>query len=290
MKLRQETINRLHQILFGETFDSMLRSWVLKLSVVGFAGHLFLWALVSLGYLVVDDARDSLVASPLAALYTPFSILLAYEMYELVRAIPSSFSVAVGKQFEVVTLLIVRDIFKKLSLIDLSTVEVFSPELGIIFAECGTFLFLYYTALSFQRYGTGPKIKSLGDENVESFVVFKKTVALGLFFIYAVIAAMSVLSWLFMVSLGEIGTSREIFFFDYFTFIIIADILILLISHYLLHDFVHLARNTGFVLSTVVLRVAIGTESPAAIALFVLGGMSGLGILWIAKHFTSQAA
>ena len=228
MIFHKKTIDQLHHIFFGETFDAFLRSWVLKLSVVGFAGHLMLWGFVNFGVVAVDNARASLVGSPLAALYTPFSILLAYEMYELIRAIPSSFSVSVGKQFEVVTLLIVRDIFKKLSLVDLSAVEVFSAELGIIVAECGTFLFLYYTALCFQRYGTGPKIKSINEDNIESFVAFKKSVAIGLFLIYAVIATLSVSSWLFWVSQGEVGTSREMLFFDYFTLINNADLIILL--------------------------------------------------------------
>ena len=35
---------------------------------------------------------DSFIDSYLDALYTPFSIILAYEVYELIRAIPESFS------------------------------------------------------------------------------------------------------------------------------------------------------------------------------------------------------
>ena len=49
--------------------------------------------------------------SYLDALYA-FSIILAYEVYELIRAIPESFSISIGKQFEVMSLLVVRDMFK----------------------------------------------------------------------------------------------------------------------------------------------------------------------------------
>ena len=33
-------------------------------------------------------------------------------LYELIRAIPESFSTSIGKQFEVMSLLVVRDVFK----------------------------------------------------------------------------------------------------------------------------------------------------------------------------------
>ena len=61
-----------------------------------------------------------LVKSPLSALYTPFSILLAYEVYQLIRTIPESFSSSVGKQYEIATLLVVRDILKRLSSVESS--------------------------------------------------------------------------------------------------------------------------------------------------------------------------
>ena len=36
-------------------------------------------------------------------------------LYELIRAIPESFSTSIGKQFEVMSLLVVRDMFKNLA-------------------------------------------------------------------------------------------------------------------------------------------------------------------------------
>ena len=44
------------------------------------------------------------------------------------------------------------------------------------------------------------------------------------------------------------SVSRAIFFKDFFTFLILADILILLVSYWFYTDFGNLARNTGFVL------------------------------------------
>lgn len=70
-----------------------------------------------------------------------------------------------------------------------------------------------------------------------------------------------------------------IFFLDFFTFLILADILILLISYWFYTDFGNLARNTGFVLSTVIIRVAISSEGVSAMVLFTLSGLLGIAIL-----------
>jgi hypothetical protein len=68
---------------------------------------------------------------------------------------------------------------------------------------------------------------------------------------------------------------------DFFTILILADILILLISYGYSTDFTNLARNTGFILSTVVLRVAIGATGVSSMILFVLGGLLGIAVLII---------
>ena len=225
-----QLIHVLHQKLLGEHFGTKIRGWVLMFAIGGFVAHLILWSLFHF-HLIEADAQSSLLSSPLSALYTPFSILLAYEVFELIQAIPSSFSVAVGKQFEVATLLVVRDIFKNLSIIDLSNNIQMSSEIGIVVTECFAFLFLFYTALQFNQYGSNAKLPSVPPKDVEAFVQGKKGVAVILLFIYIAVALSSLLGWLYMLSQGNGGVSRELFFLDFFTFLILADIFILLISY-----------------------------------------------------------
>ena len=78
---------------------------------------------------------------------------------------------------------------------------------------------------------------------------------------------------------GGGSVSRAIFFLDFFTFLILADILILLVSYWFYTDFGNLARNTGFVLSTVIIRVAISSDGVSSMILFTLGGLLGIAIL-----------
>ena len=77
---------------------------------------------------------------------------------------------------------------------------------------------------------------------------------------------------------------RGIFFLEFFTFLILADILILLISYWFYTDFANLARNTGFVLSTVVIRVAISSTGLASMILFSLSGVLGVAIIGISSR------
>ena len=107
-------MSTLHQYVLGEKTDSFLRKSAINLAIVGFLIHLGGCTLYRFNTVDLSEVQP-FVDSYLDALYTPFSIILAYEVYELIRAIPESFSNSIGKQFEVVTLLVVRDIFKNLA-------------------------------------------------------------------------------------------------------------------------------------------------------------------------------
>ena len=97
--------------------------------------------------------------------------------------------------------------------------------------------------------------------------------------VFISIAAFSLVSWISAVQEGGGSVNRAIFFLDFFTFLILADILILLISYWFYTDFGNLARNTGFVLSTVIIRVAISSEGVSSMILFTLSGVLGIAIL-----------
>ncbi|MGB2237011.1 MAG: hypothetical protein ACPH4H_05365, partial [Candidatus Poseidoniaceae archaeon] len=106
-----------NELILGEKTDALLRRLAINLAIVGFLVHLLACVLYRFEYLDLSDTND-FFDSYLDSLYTPFSIILAYEVYELIRAIPESFSNSIGKQFEVISLLVVRDIFKNLAEID----------------------------------------------------------------------------------------------------------------------------------------------------------------------------
>ena len=271
----------LHDRLLGKSAEQQVRKIGLTTAIIGFVIHLALWFAYQIGILEVGSASTDLLDSPLDALYTPFSILLAYEVYQLIRAIPESFSTAVGKQFEIVTLLVVRDIFKRLSELEFSGDWTIDSELKLIVLECFTFITLFTTSLIYRANSNTDTTVDFKDNELLNFVQNKQKIAVVLLATYLIVAIFSFTNWVISVSEGDGSVTREIFFLDFFTILILADILILLISYGYSTDFTNLARNTGFILSTVVLRVAIGATGVSSMILFVLGGLLGIAVLVI---------
>ncbi len=279
---------KLHGAFFGKRADYAIGQFTLVAAVFGFVAHLALWLGCEMALIEVSSDTSLLLGSPLAALYTPFSILLTYEVYLLIRAIPESFSTAVGKQYEVACLLVVRDVFKRLSDVHFIDGWALDGELVMVLIESVTFLLLLFTALSYRQARKAPADSSNTDGDLATFVKSKKAIAVVLAATFLMVALSSVIGWIHSVTLGQMSVGRDIFFLDFFTCLILADILILLISYRHSTDFYSLVRNTGFVLSTVILRVAISAPGLSAMVLFATSGILGIAILRITTHFAPE--
>jgi len=277
-----------YELFLGYDTDHKIRKFAIITAIIGFCLHLLLWALYQLGEFNPSGEYIEMLSSPLSSLYTPFSILLAYEVYQLIRTIPESFSSSVGKQYEIATLLVVRDILKRLSNVEFQNGWILDSDLGFLIVECMAFLVLFYTSLAYHRIGKEVKNENLGGDKLSSFISSKEIIALLMLLVFVIITFTSMSGWIESVMEGKGSVNREIFFLDFFTFLILADILILLISYWFYTDFGNLARNTGFVLSTVVIRVAISSQGVSAMLLFVLSGIIGVAIIRISMDNVSN--
>ena len=274
---------RIHEFFLGQNTDAFLRRVAINFAILGFLLHLLFCVLYDLSFIESSDL-DSFIDSYLDALYTPFSIILAYEVYELIRAIPESFSNSIGKQFEVVTLLVVRDIFKNLADIGDADIVSIDADVAFIAMEAVAFVILFGTALYFRHQTSVAKKPSQQDESVRAFVQQKKHLACGLAVVYIFVALYSFTTWLTGVVDGDTGLSRTVFFSDFFTWLIVSDIVILLASYRHITDFPQLARNTGFILSTVIIRVGIGIPGYTGAALFILSAALAACVLRLSLH------
>tara|TARA_B000000477_G_scaffold29100_1_gene25056 strand:+ start:849 stop:1718 length:870 start_codon:yes stop_codon:yes gene_type:complete len=278
------------ELFLGDDTDQKIRKIAIISAIFGFFLHLLLWALYQIDEFNPSGEYIEMLSSPLSALYTPFSILLAYEVYQLIRTIPESFSSSVGKQYEIATLLVVRDILKRLSNIEFQDGWVIDSDLGFLVVECIAFLVLFYTSLVYHRISKEVKNENLDGNKLSSFISSKEIIALLMLLVFVIITFTSMSGWVESVMDGKGSVNREIFFLDFFTFLILADILILLISYWFYTDFGNLARNTGFVLSTVVIRVAISSQGVSAMLLFVLSGIIGVAIIRISMENVSKSS
>ena len=265
--------------ILGHRANEALRIGCVRTAILGFLLHLLLCLLYQLSLIDFSSETSQLFDSYLDALYTPFSIFLAYEVYELIRTIPDSFTNSIGKQFEIITLLVVRDILKRLSDIDASVGSTIDESITTLAVECLAFLILFLTALFFTSHKRETSITTNDSDGLEKFISQKKQLAILLLVLYILTAIYSLSSWTYDVFEGDGSTNRTIFFLDFFTVLIMADILILLVSYQHITDFSHLARNTGFILSTVILRVAIASPGISGAILFILAGCLGSAVL-----------
>ena len=66
----------------GDDTANLVRKVAILSAIFGFIAHIVVWLLHDLGHIAISGDSSELVKSPLSTLYTPFSILLAYEVYQ----------------------------------------------------------------------------------------------------------------------------------------------------------------------------------------------------------------
>ena len=94
-------------------------------------------------------------------------------MYQLIRTIPDSFSSSVGKQYEIATLLVVRDILKRLSEVGDSEGWEINDDVGFLLVECAAFLALFYTSLTYHKISSKSDGEEVLSDDVTAFITTK---------------------------------------------------------------------------------------------------------------------
>jgi hypothetical protein len=242
---------------------------ILTIAIASFIIHLSLIYLVNFGLIKVSIQTD-LLGSPIAAIYTPFSFILLFEVYLLIYYLPRSFSTYIGKQYEIITLIIIRRLFKDLSSLDLSGAW-FEKKYDLQFTyDIITSLILFILIFVFYKYcrkrydneNNTSKIKTV----LINFIKIKKRLAIFLVPVFLLLAIYSLTNWIitliYPVNLHptSFANVNNIFFEHFFNILIFADVLLLLYSLFLTDEFHKVMRNSGFIISTILLRLSFATK------------------------------
>jgi len=123
---------------------------LLLISIFGFIIHLLL--ILGKKYDVFHSRIDNiLLTDPISAIYTPFSIILIYEIYLLIHYLPRSFTTSVSKQFEIISLIVIRRIFADIPHIEITASWLNSPSnLQLIYDLIGI-LILFFLIFLFNK-------------------------------------------------------------------------------------------------------------------------------------------
>ncbi len=285
-----ELISRLYNKLLSNTTRGKIETIILKIAIFSFFIHLLLIYLVKFN--VFEISSDSeLLNNPISAIYTPFSFILIYEVYLLIYYLPKSFTNYITKQYEIITLIIIRKLFKDLSALELSK-NWFEIKEDLQFTyDLVASLLLFYLIFLFQQQGRQKSIKHVNDDTViQKFIKKKKIIAILLVPLFFIMATYTLIQWCGSIyisptSLPELDSINNLFFDQFFTVLILVDVVLLLISFFYTDEFHKIIRNSGFIISTILLRMSFGVSGLISTILIIVAVLFGLAVLVVHNKY-----
>ena len=294
--------NQLTNLLAGfyDKFDTpnlkhRLERWVVRLSATGFVIHLLLIFLARSVPVLNEGILSELDRNYLHAVYTPFSFILFYEVLLLVLALPKSHTNSIGKQYEIVSLIVIRGVFKDIGEFrhpaDWLTQ---SEEAWMVLQDMVAAVLMFFLVTLFYRVKRS--VTHLPTQrNVDRFIALKKSVALILCGVLLLLAMQNVVRWtqgVFAESSNPATSpvDLDLYFFPvFFEFMIFTDVFLLIISLPYFERYEYVIRNSGFVISTVLLRFSLSTPKPYDLAVGLTAMLYGVCVLAVFSYYSRLA-
>ena len=281
----------LFEHIFSDKNQKKIERVTLWLSIIGFITHLLL--IFSKRFELFHTPFEArLLDDPISAIYTPFSIILVYEIYLLIMYLPRSFTTAVSKQFEIISLILIRRIFGDIPKIELDVNWIENTANRQLIYDLIGVLILYFLIYQFNKHQNKITKKELSIR-LKRFVSSKRAVSLILLPVLIFTSIYTAFTWissLFLASMKEsiLPDINSVFYNEFFTILILADVFILLLSFQYTERYSQLIRNTGFVICTILIRLSFGTYGLTNILLIISSVLFGLLILRIYHKMESD--
>jgi uncharacterized membrane protein (DUF373 family) len=150
---------------------------------------------------------------------------------------------------------------------------------------------LFFLIFIFYRLSDRQKKNVVINEKIEKFIQTKNRIASLLMPILVFLSLYSFINWIntsfFSVNtlLYKFEDINKIFFEDFFTILILVDVLILLFSFLHSDKFSTVIRNSGFIISTIMIKLSFNTEGILNLILLVLSVVFGIVILYIHNKY-----
>ena len=284
----------LFQKLLSDKTRTTTEKIILNIALLSFFIHLLIIYLLKFN--VIEFSLDTeLLNNPISAIYTPFSFILIYEVYLLIYYLPKSFTTYITKQYEIITLIIIRKLFKDLSSLELSS-NWFEIKGDLQFtydliASLLLFLFIYL----FQKQGKKKVKQQLNlKPDIEKFVKKKRLIAVILVPLFLFMALDTLFKWSNGMSITtnefpSLESINNLFFDQFFTVLILVDVVLLLISFFYTDQFHKIIRNSGFIISTILIRMSFGVNGLTNTILILVAVLFGLAILSIHNKYEKNS-
>lgn len=285
-------IRRVFDFFFSEVSKKWFEKIIFLTAIMVFIFEIILLALISVGILP-ESVYGAEQPNGIAILYAPFSIILIYEVYLLMYYLPKSITTYIGKQYEVIALILIRNIFDKLSYVGsaLSFNDVVYPLL----IKLGGLLGILALIICFYRLNRKKEIRQgeeeCPDRKSQRFVIAKKVLSLGLVLLFIGLFVQSLFDLAGMHAFTITGVNEaikdlnKIFFSHFFTALIFTEVLLLLFTFNVHSYFYKVIRNSGFILSTVLLKLSFNMEGGLNIIILLITMSFGVATLLIYRGF-----
>jgi hypothetical protein len=270
--------------IFSEGNRKIIEKYTIWTATIGFIFHLSLVLLNN--YSIINIGNESLLlTNPISAIYTPFSIILYYEIFLLIYFLPRSFTTSILKQFEIISLIIIRRIFYDIPKLDLDSGNWFNnPDNLQITYDLICILLLFFLIYLFNLIKSGIENKK-GNEGIDQFIDSKKIVSIALIPVMICLFIIGIYNWYSIGMESNFASSfyyvNEIFYNTFFSILIIADVFILLLSFLYTERYSQIMRNTGFIICTILIRLSFSSSGLTNLLLIVSSVLFGLLILKI---------
>ena len=286
--------NKIFQLLFDKLLSDKTRTKtekvILNIALFSFFIHLTFIYLSKLDIINFTSSSE-LLNNPISAIYTPFSFILIYEVYLLIYYLPKSFTTYITKQYQIITLIIIRKLFKDLSALELTS-DWFEIKGDLQFTyDLIASLLLFFLIYLFQKQGK-QKIKQQINLQpvIEKFVQKKRLIAVILVPLFFFMALNTLIKWSTGVTISSsefpsLESINNLFFDQFFTVLILVDVILLLISFFYTDQFHKIIRNSGFIISTILIRMSFGVSGLINTILILVAVLFGLAILSIHNKY-----
>jgi hypothetical protein len=284
-----------YDIIFNETNVKKVERAIINCALVGFVIHLLL-VFVSKHIFLNSLLLSQIPTSYLKAIYTPFSIILFYEVLTLVVILPKSIVVFIGKQFEIITLIVIRSFFHDIADYDLDKPDIYTLSFlkEISLDLIGALLLFFLTAIFYQLFAKTKKTKSIPSIKRMRFIHIKKTAAVILSLLLLILSVVSFANW--SIHLYHVSTEgalphdpNGIFYKDFFGIMIFVDVFLLILSFIYSNSYDLIFRNGGFVISTILVRIALTAQKPYNIYFALTAVLFGVLLMALFVFFNQNA-
>jgi hypothetical protein len=265
--------DRLEQFFNG----AAVRRLVSGALVATFAASLLVIELGRRGVLG-ERLAAALPGSHFFAVALAFNLLLSFEVAGLVFAIVQSVSNAAGRQFEIFSLILLRRSFEAFAGLEEPVRWVQARETTLLMLADAVGAMLIFAVLGLYYLVQKHRPLSEDQDDRASFVMAKKVIALLLLVALAALACRSL--WNLLVRF-----EAHPFFEAFYSLLIFADVLVVLISLRYSASYQIVFRNSGLAVATVLLRMALTAPPPMSGLLGVVALLFALGLTLAYNRF-----